>query len=135
MSQVIVKIHSQLGIETEIVGLGKGRLIAERMPKVGVQGGMGFGGGEILCFAVGTCYYNNLRREANNRNIELDLVEIVVTAEWDDSSPIAHEILIKPHVESRAGREEVESLMECAIQVSSVANTVSYGAPVRLFGK
>jgi len=132
MSQVNVRIHSQQGIDTEIVGLGKGKLTADRNPKVGTPGGMGFGGGEILCLAVGTCYYNNLRREANHRNIELVLIEIEVTADWDDPSPIASEIRIKPKIESQASQDEIESLLEYAIQVSSVANTISHTVPVRL---
>lgn len=49
MSQVIVKLHSQHEIDSEITGFGKGRLITERIPKIGTQGGMGFGGGEMLC--------------------------------------------------------------------------------------
>jgi uncharacterized OsmC-like protein len=132
MTQVKVRIHSAEGIETEIEGLGKGRLTAERQPKIGTRGGLGFGGGEILCFAAGTCFYNNLRREANNRNIELDVIEIEVYAEWDDSSPVAHGIAIKPHVESKASDEEIEQLIQRALEVSSVANTVSHGVPVQL---
>lgn len=66
MPQVNLKIHSQDGIDTEITGLGKGKLTAERTPKIWVQRGMGFGGGEFLCFAASTCHHNNLGQEANN---------------------------------------------------------------------
>lgn len=43
MTQVKVRIHSVEGIETEIEGLGTGKLTAERQPKIGTRGGMGFG--------------------------------------------------------------------------------------------
>jgi uncharacterized OsmC-like protein len=135
MTFVNVRIHSTEGIETEIEGLGTGKLTAERQPKIGVRGGMGFGGGEILCFAAGTCFYNNLRREANNRNIELDVIAIEISAEWDDASPVAHEIVIKPYVESKVDHEEIEALIRYALEISSVANTISHGVPVRLSNK
>ena len=135
MTQVKVKMHSVEGIDTEIEGLGKGKLTAERNPQIGVRGGMGFGGREILCFAVGTCFYNNLRRETNNRNIELDVIEVEVSAEWDDSSPVAHEITINPHVESKASNEEIKQIIQRALEVSSVANTVSHGVSVQLPGR
>lgn len=132
MTQVKVTIHSAEGIDTEIEGLGKGKLTIERNPKIGVHGGMGFGGGEILCFAAGTCFYNNLRREAKNRNIELDAIGVEISAEWDDSSPVAHGITINPHVEARVSNEEITQLIQCALEISSVANTVSHGVPVQL---
>jgi uncharacterized OsmC-like protein len=130
MTNVIVRINSQQGIELETEGLGKGKLTAERTPRI--RRAMGFGGGEILCFAVGACFYNNLRSEAHHRNIELDNIEVEVSAEWEDDSLVAHGFGIRPHVESKATDEEIQALFKAALEVSSVANTVLHGAPVRI---
>ena len=44
MTTVRVNIHSSDGIRTEIVGRGAGKLFAERNPRIGTRGGMGYGG-------------------------------------------------------------------------------------------
>ena len=59
MPQIVVNLHTKDGITTEIEGAGAGKLTAERTPHLGLPGGMGFGGGEALCLAVGACFYNN----------------------------------------------------------------------------
>ena len=133
MTKVLVNIHSSEGITTEIKGVSQGRLLVERRPRVGTPGGMDFGGGEILCFAAGTCLYNYLRRIANDRGIILTKIAIEVTAEWDDPSPVAREIRILPRIEAEASPSEIQELINRALEESSVANTLQRGVPVRIF--
>lgn len=132
MTKVLVNIHSSEGITTEIKGLGQGSLFVERSPRVGTPGGMGFGGGEMLCFAAGTCFYNNLRWIANDRGIILTKIALEVTAEWDDPSPVAREIRILPWIEAEASASEIQELIQLALEESSVANTLRHGTAVRV---
>ena len=60
MPDIILKIHSMDGITTEIEGTGAVKLTVECKPRFGVPGGMGFGGGQALCLAVGAGFFNNL---------------------------------------------------------------------------
>jgi uncharacterized OsmC-like protein len=132
MTRVTVNIHSSEGIKTEIEGRGKGNLIVERTPRIGTQGGMGYGGGEILCLAAGACFYNNLQRLANERSVALKTVVVEVMAEWDDPSPVAREFVIKPIIETDASENELQDLINGALQESSVANTITHSVPISL---
>jgi uncharacterized OsmC-like protein len=132
MTTVRVNIHSADGITTEIVGRGKGRITAERNPRIGTPGGMGYGGGEILTFAAGVCFYNNLRRLANDRGIVLKTIEVEVIAETSDDPPATREITIKPKIESDAGKSEIQDVMTQALEESYVADMLTHSVSVKL---
>lgn len=132
MTTVKVNIHSSNGISTEIVGKGKGAIIAERNPRIGTQGGMGYGGGEILSMAAGTCFYNNLRRLANDRGIVLKTIEVEVVAETNDSPPETREVTLKPTIESDADENTIHALIEQALQESYVAGMLRNPVSVKL---
>jgi organic hydroperoxide reductase OsmC/OhrA len=93
---------------------------------------MGFGGGEALCLTAGACFYNNLHREAAGRGVALEVVAVDVMAVWDDDAPGAQELVIRPRIEAQASQEVIEALIQQALAVSFVANTLKLGAGVRL---
>lgn len=132
MTTVKVNIHSSNGISTEIVGRGKGTITAERNPRIGTKGGMGYGGGEILCMAAGTCFYNNLRRLANDKGIVLKTIEVQVVAETSDSPPEIREVTIKPTIETDADENTVQELINQALQESYVADMLRNPVSVKL---
>jgi uncharacterized OsmC-like protein len=132
MTTVKVNIHSSNGISTEIVGRGKGTITAERNPRIGTQGGMGYGGGEILCMAAGTCFYNNLRRLANDKGIVLKTVEVEVVAETSDSPPETREVTLKPTIDTDANESTLHELINQALQESYVADMLSHNVSVKL---
>ena len=132
MTTVRVNIHSAEGITTEIVGRGQGRITAERNPRIGTPNGMGYGGGEILCMAAGTCFYNNLRRLANDSGIVLKTVEVEVIAETSDASPTTREVTLKPKIESDASETVLRGLTDQALQQSYVAGMLTHSVSVKL---
>jgi uncharacterized OsmC-like protein len=132
MTTVKVNIHSSNGISTEIVGRGKGTITAERNPRIGTQGGRGYGGGEILCMAAGTCFYNNVKRLANDKHIVLKTIEIEVVAETSDSPPETREVTLKPTIESDADESTIHALIEQAFQESYVAGMLRNPVSVKL---
>jgi organic hydroperoxide reductase OsmC/OhrA len=132
MSQIVVNIYSKNGITTDLTGVGAGKLIAERLPRIGVPGGMGFGGGEALCLAAGACFFNNLRREAISRGVELGIVDVEVTAVYNGDAPGAQALVIRPSIEAQVSRDIIEEMVHQALEISFVANTLSLGVPVQL---
>ena len=82
---------------------------------------MGYGGAEILCMAAGTCFYNNLRRLANDKGIVLKSIDVEVVAETSDTPPETREVTLKPTIETDAGESTILVLIDQALQVSYVA--------------
>jgi uncharacterized OsmC-like protein len=132
MTTVKVNIHSADGITTEIVGRGQGRMTAERTPRIGTHNGMGYGGGEILCMAAATCFYNNLRRLANDSGIVLKTLQVEVVAETSDASPMTREVILKPTIESDASESALRGLIDRALQESYVADMLTHSVSVKL---
>lgn len=132
MTTVKVNIHSSNGISTEIVGRSKGTITAERNPRFGTPGGMGYGGGEILSMAAGTCFYNNLRRLANDKGIVLKTIEVEVVAETSDSPPEIREVTLKPTIETDADESTIHELVAQALQESYVADMLRNPVSVKL---
>lgn len=132
MTTIKVNIHSSDGITTEIVGRGKGKLNAERNPRIDPQGGMGYGGGEILCMAAGACFYNNLRRLTNDSGVVFRTIEVEVIAETSDSQPTTREVTIKPKIETDASDDQVRELINQALQWSYVADMLTHKVSVKL---
>ena len=132
MTTVKVNIHSSDGITTEIVGRGKGKITAERNPRIGTQGGRGYGGGEILCMAAGTCLYNNIQRLANDKGIVLKTIEVEVVAETSDTPPETRDVTIKPIIETDADESTLQELINQALQESYVADMLRHNVSVRL---
>ena len=132
MTTIRVNIHSADGITSEIVGRGQGRITAERTPRTGTQGGMCYGGGEMLCLAAGACFYNNLRRLANDGGIVLRTVEVEVIAETSDASPATREVTLKPIIESDASPAALRGLIDQALEESYVTDMLLHAVSVRL---
>lgn len=132
VTTITVNIHSSDGITTEIGGRGKGKLVAERAPRIGTQGGMGYGGGEILSFAAGVCFYNNVRRLANDRGIFLKTIEVEVIAETSGDPPMTREITIKPKIETDASKSEIQDVIAQALEESYVADMLTHSVDVSL---
>lgn len=132
MTTVKLNIHSANGIKTEIVGRGQGIITAERNPRIGTPGGRGYGGGEILCMAAGTCFYNNVQRLANDKGIVLKTIEVEVVAETSDDPPEIREVTIKPAIKTDADESTLQGLINQALQESYVADMLRNNVSVKL---
>jgi uncharacterized OsmC-like protein len=93
---------------------------------------MGYGGGEMLCLAAGACFYNNLRRLANDSGVVLRTVEVEVIAETSDAPPATREVTLKPRIESDASPAALRGLIDQALEESYVNDMLLHAVSVRL---
>jgi uncharacterized OsmC-like protein len=132
MTTITVSIHPSEGITTQVNDGGKGTLVAERSPRFGVEGGMGYGGGEILAFAAGVCFFNNVRRLANETGLSLRGIEVDVTAETSGDPPITREITITPTIDGELNESQIHALLKQALGDSYVADMLAHNVDINL---
>lgn len=96
----------------------------------------GFGssvnGGELLFLALGTCYCNDLYREAAKLGIAVHAVEVIVEGEFGGAGECAKNIRYRAKVKAEASHEQIELLMRQTDQVAEVQNTLRQGIQVKL---
>lgn len=98
--------------------------------------GSGVNGGEFLMLALGTCYCNDLYREAASLGIVLHAVEVEATAEFPGGGVAATNIRYRASVSSLAAAGEIEALLRRTDAVAEVHNTLRSGrAVVRVQGQ
>lgn len=89
-------------------------------------------GGEALSLALATCYCNDIYREAGQRGIKVESVEVEVDGEYGPEGAPARSISYRVKVEARAGEDEIRDLMKHTDTVAEIQNTVRAGIPVPL---
>lgn len=96
----------------------------------------GFGssvnGGELLFLALATCYCNDLYREAQKRQIPIDMVEVEVSGEFGSEGEAARNITYRASVLAHAPQEEILALMRHTDSVAEIQNTLRHSSPVVL---
>lgn len=96
----------------------------------------GFGssvnGGELLFFALATCYCNDLYRETAKLGIAVHEVEVNVDGEFGAAGESAKNIRYRAKVKAAASREQIEALMRQTDKVAEIQNTLRQGIDVRL---
>jgi uncharacterized OsmC-like protein len=80
---------------------GQHSLVIDRGPDDGGQG-MGFNGGQLLLLALGSCYANDIFREAAKRGITVMGVRVVVECEWGGEPARAQNVRYSTRVEADA---------------------------------
>jgi organic hydroperoxide reductase OsmC/OhrA len=96
----------------------------------------GFGssanGGELLFLALATCYCNDIYREAANRGIKVESVEVKVDGQFGAVGEPAKEIRYSAKVVAQATESEIQELMRHTDTVSEIQNTLRAQTPVTL---
>ena len=96
----------------------------------------GFGssanGGELLFLALATCYCNDIYREANERGIKVENVEVEVQGEFGSKGEPAKNVTYRAKVSAKASEEDIEELMRYTDQVAEIQNTLRTQIPVVL---
>lgn len=94
----------------------------------------GFGssvnGGEFLMLALATGYCNDLYREAARLQINLDSVEVEVSADFNGIGLAATNIRYKARVVSSSSDENIARLLRETDAVAEIHNTLRAGAVV-----
>jgi organic hydroperoxide reductase OsmC/OhrA len=89
-------------------------------------------GGELLFLALGTCYCNDIYREAARRGIEVKRVEVEVSGEFGAAGEPAKSITYRAQVEALASEREIRDLMTHTDRVAEIQNSLRLGTKVML---
>ncbi len=96
----------------------------------------GFGssanGGELLFLALGTCYCNDIYREAAKRGIKVKQVEVEVEGDFGSEGEPANNVTYRAKVVAQASEEAIRELMHHTDQVAEIQNTLRVETPVKL---
>jgi len=96
----------------------------------------GFGssanGGELLFLALATCYCNDIYREAANRNIKVERVEVDVEGDFGAEGEPARNVNYRARVTAHADEEDIRALMLHTDSATEIQNTLRVLTPVTL---
>ena len=96
--------------------------------------GLGFNGGELMLLAIGGCYSNDIFREAAKRGIEVQHVDIRVTADWAGDPVRAQNVAFSVVVEARASEQDILDLIHHTDDVAEIPNSLRFGTEIKLNG-
>jgi organic hydroperoxide reductase OsmC/OhrA len=96
----------------------------------------GFGssanGGELLFLALATCYCNDIYREAANRGLIVEQVEVEVEGDFGAEGEPAKNVTYRAKVRAQASEAEIQELMSYTDRVAEIQNTLRVETPVTL---
>lgn len=99
----------------------------------GAEGrGSAVNGGELLFLAMATCYCNDVYREAKERGMVVESVEVEVTGHFGGKGEPAANVTYRASVQAQASEREVLDLMRHTDTVAEVQNTLRRATPVAL---
>ncbi|TFW11359.1 OsmC family peroxiredoxin [Massilia arenosa] len=104
------------------------------IPAKAAGGGSAVNGGEFLMLALATCFCNDLYREAAQRGIVLEGVEVTASADFPAAGLAAENIRYSATVRSSASEDDLARLIAETDKVAEVHNTLRAGVPVQLMG-
>jgi uncharacterized OsmC-like protein len=110
---------------------GPRTVVVDRTPREGGMG-IGFNGGELLLMAIGASYCNDLYRDAENFEVELEHVEIIVNGDWGGEPLHAQNVRYDVKVRSSAPREKIEALLRYTDRHAGVPSSLRNGIAVKL---
>ena len=126
-----VEIRTVSGSSLAVGSSGARTLTIDRPKEAGGMG-LGFNGGELLLFAVGGCYSNDVFREADKRGIAVKNVRVTVTTDWAGDPVRAQNLSFSVEVEADATEAEISQLIRHTDSVAEIPNPLRLGTEVRL---
>jgi uncharacterized OsmC-like protein len=94
--------------------------------------GSGANGGELLFLALASCYCNDIYREAAQRNIQVERVEVEVNGDFGGAGDPATNVTYHAKVYAAASEDEIRELMKFTDTVAEIQNTLRSGTSVVL---
>jgi len=101
------------------------------MAKAGGRG-MGFNGGQLLGFAIGGCFCNDLQYVAYDMGIRLASIEVDVTVDFEGTPLIATAAVMRVAVTAIDKGVDIGRVIRRASEISSVTNSIRRGVPVHI---
>jgi organic hydroperoxide reductase OsmC/OhrA len=132
MTAMTVKLRSIAGTEA-CTGWAGGHTIVVDRPEGRAGGqGLGFNGGQMLALAIGGCLCNDLYYVAHDMDVRLTSVAVDVTVAFEGSPLLATGADVQVTVMAEDPSVDVRAVIERAQAISTVANSVTRGIPVRV---
>jgi len=94
--------------------------------------GSAVNGGELLFAALATCFCNDLYREAANRGVNVQGVEVEVQGTFGGPGEPARDVRYQVRVDADASPAEIEALVRATDAVTEIQNTLRGGCAVQL---
>jgi organic hydroperoxide reductase OsmC/OhrA len=94
--------------------------------------GSSINGGEMLLVALATCYCNDIYREAAQRNMTVESVEVACFADFGGPGEPGSNFRYEVQVTSNASKAEIDELIRHTDQIAEIHNTLRKGVKVDL---
>lgn len=94
--------------------------------------GSAVNGGELLFLAIATCYCNDIYREAEERGLAVESVQVEVTGHFGGKGDPAQNVTYRASVQAHGSEREVLDLMRHTDAVAEIHNTLRRATPVAL---
>jgi organic hydroperoxide reductase OsmC/OhrA len=131
MAQMTVELRNIAGTEAALGWAGAHTLVVDRPEgKAGGQG-LGFNGGQLLALAIGGCFCNDLRYAAHAEGVKLGAIAVNVTLELEGEPLLATAATIHVECDTLDGTDP-QAIVAAAERISTVANSLKAGVPVRV---
>jgi uncharacterized OsmC-like protein len=130
MPEIAVQLRNVHGTEAALGWAGSHTLIVDRAEGKAGGKGLGFNGGQLLGLAIGGCLCNDLRYVAHDLGVQLFSVEVDVTVRLEGSPALATAAEIAVRVEAADKKTDVKALIERAVAISTVANSLQRGLSI-----
>ena len=89
-------------------------------------------GGDLLFLALATCYCNDLYREATQRGITVEQVEVEVEGQVGEAGEPATGVTYRARVTAHASEAEIRDLIQQTDVLAEIQNTLRVPTPVIL---
>lgn len=130
MAEITVQLRNVHGTEAALGWAGSHTLIVDRAEGKAGGKGLGFNGGQLLGLAIGGCLCNDLRFVAHDLGVQLLSVEVDVTVRLEGNPTLATAAEIAVRVDAADKKTDVQALIERAVAVSTVANSLQRGLSI-----
>lgn len=129
--QISARVVNQKGQHQSSVRTGDKTQSLAIPPKI-EGAGSSVNGGELLFLALATCYCNDIYREANDRGLEVESLEVEVSGQFGSRGEPAEKITYRASVKAKGSEDEVLRLMRDTDSVAEIHNTLRRATPVVL---
>jgi organic hydroperoxide reductase OsmC/OhrA len=134
MAEITIHLRNVHGTEAALGWAGSQTVIVDRPEGKAGGNGLGFNGGELLGLAIGGYLCNDLRYVAHDLGVSLNKIEVDVTVQFEGNPTKAVAATVAIRVDAAADKPEVRALIQRAVEISTVANSVRSGFPVTVIG-
>lgn len=131
MAQTTVEIRTLAGTSMAVGSSGPRTVTIDRTKESGGMG-LGFSGGELLLLAIGGCYSNDVFREAAKRGIDVQSVQVTVSADWGGDPVRAQNVKYSVTIQTDAPQEAIQELIRHTDTVAEIPNSLRHGTEVKL---